>query len=53
VDRDKQRQLRILAHDYLRRAVRTAKDEPPYRFDIVSVCYEGAKPVFELFQNAF
>jgi putative endonuclease len=56
VDRDKQRQLRMLGRDYLRRAARAMREkaDPPYRFDIVSVQYDGGrKPKFELFQNAF
>ena len=50
VDREKQRQLRLVAREYLRHL-------PPscsWRFDVVSVYYESASASaqFELFQNA-
>ena len=54
VDEEKERQLRGLARDYLRRlSGRGLRSEPPHRFDIVSVYHDGPKACFELFQNAF
>ena len=49
VDYDKQRELRIMAREYLR----LLPTSPQYRFDIVSVYYDRELPQFELFQNAF
>jgi putative endonuclease len=51
VDRAKQRELRIMANEYLRHL----RQSPAWRFDIVSVYYEEnlARPTFELFKNAF
>ena len=51
VDAAKQRELRIMANEYLRHLRRT----PTWRFDILTVYYEGntALPEFELFKNAF
>jgi putative endonuclease len=51
VDHAKQRELRIMASEYLRHLRHT----PAWRFDIVSVYYEenSARPRFELFKNAF
>jgi len=49
VDYDKQRELRIMAREYLRLLPKS----PQYRFDIVSVYYDRELPQFELFQNAF
>jgi putative endonuclease len=51
VDRDKQRELIRVAGDYLRHLPAT----PQWRFDIVSVYYEGhsSSPRFEVFENAF
>ena len=51
VDRDKQRELSAMAREYMRRLGGT----PQWRFDVVSVYYEGraAYPTFELFKNAF
>ena len=50
VDRDKQRSLRAVAHEYLRR-----QEAPPqYRFDVVTVYYEGGQaPAITLQRNAF
>src|SRR5678815_504619 len=51
VDRDKQRELVRVAGDYLR----YLPARPQWRFDIVSVYYEGhsSHPRFEVFENAF
>ena len=51
VDRDKQRELVRVAGDYLRYLPAT----PQWRFDIVSVYYEGhsSHPRFEVIENAF
>jgi putative endonuclease len=51
VDRDKQRELGRVARDYLRHLPGT----PQWRFDIVSVYYEGhsSHPHFDVFENAF
>lgn len=51
VDAAKQRELRIMANEYLRHLRHT----PTWRFDIVSVYYEEntTLPKFELFKNAF
>lgn len=51
VDGAKQRELRIMAHEFLRHLRQT----PTWRFDIVTVYYEEntALPKFELFKNAF
>ncbi len=51
VDRDKQRALTLVAHDFLRHL----SPCPPWRFDVLSVYYDvGAGSCqFELFQNAF
>ncbi|HZQ67788.1 MAG TPA: YraN family protein [Terriglobales bacterium] len=49
VDYDKQRDLRLVAREYLR----LLAESPPYRFDIVSVYYDRKQPQFELFQDAF
>ena len=51
VDRDKQRELVRVAGDYLRHLPGT----PQWRFDIVSVYYEGhsSHPHIEVFENAF
>lgn len=48
VDRDKMRQLRLVAREYLRQL----QPECPWRFDVVSV-YLGSSslPQFELFRN--
>jgi putative endonuclease len=50
VDREKQRDLSLVARDFLRRL-------PPcqWRFDVLAVYYEAqlGQPSFELFQNAF
>jgi putative endonuclease len=50
VDRDKQRELRMMAQDFLR-------NMPPscqWRFDVLAIYYEaGGGAAFELFQNAF
>ena len=50
VDVKKQRDLRGMARDYMRRMARY----PAYRFDILSIyLLEGADPDFTLFKNAF
>ncbi len=51
VDRDKQRELSLVAHDFLRHLPGSCQS----RFDVLSVYYEHgrARPSFELFQNAF
>lgn len=50
VDPEKQRDLSRVARDFLRRM----KGDSPFRFDIVSVYFEGGrKPDIELFRNAF
>ncbi len=49
VDADKQHDLREVAREYLRKV----PGEPVVRFDIVSVYFVGAAPVFEIFKNAF
>ncbi len=51
VDRDKRRELRGMAHEYLRRF----PTQTPWRFDVLSVYYEAnaESPRFELFRNAF
>jgi putative endonuclease len=48
VDHAKQRELAAMAHEYQRQA----RISMPYRFDILSIYYEGlAAPKFELFKN--
>ncbi len=50
VDRDKQRELRKAAHDFLRQMPPSC----PWRFDVLAIYYEaGRGAAFELFQNAF
>jgi putative endonuclease len=49
VDFEKQHDLREVAREYLRKV----PGHPNTRFDIVSVYFEGAAPVFEIFKNAF
>jgi len=50
VDREKQRDLYQVAREFLRRM----KNNPPFRFDIVSVYLEpGRKPEIEVFKDAF
>lgn len=50
VDAEKQRDLSRVAREFLRKI----KDDPPFRFDIVSVYFEaGLAPDIELFSNAF
>lgn len=51
VDKDKQRALAAVAHDYLRHLALPCQ----WRFDVLSVYYEDQsnQPAFELFQNAF
>ena len=57
VDRDKQRELSMVARDFLRQMPRASQreDEVEWRFDVVAVYYERgqSQPSFELFQNAF
>jgi putative endonuclease len=51
VDRDKQRELRLVARDFLRHMPASCQ----WRFDVLAVYYErgDGHPSFELFQNAF
>jgi len=51
VDRDKQRDLRLVARDFMRHMPSSCQ----CRFDIVAVYYDRGlrQPSFELFQNAF
>jgi len=51
VDRDKQRELSMVARDFLRQMPAS----PEWRFDVLAVYHEhgGSQPAFELFQNAF
>jgi putative endonuclease len=51
VDRDKQRELSLVARDFLRQMPSSCQ----WRFDVLSVYYEhgDGRPSFELFQNAF
>ena len=56
VDREKQRDLSLVARDFLRQM----PPECPSRFDVLAVYYESevhglayGSPTFELFQNAF
>lgn len=50
VDGEKQSDLSHVAREFLRKI----KDDPPFRFDIVSVYFEGEQaPEIELFRNAF
>ena len=51
VDRDKQRELIAMAHEYLHHVSKT----PAWRFDVISVYFEEphAGPSMELFRNAF
>lgn len=57
VDRDKQRELSMVARDFLRQMPRSPQqgDGVAWRFDVVAVYYERghSQPSFELFQNAF
>jgi putative endonuclease len=51
VDREKQRELRLVAGNFLRHMPPSCQ----WRFDILAVYYEhqSSRPSFELFQNAF
>jgi putative endonuclease len=50
VDAEKQRDLSRVAREFLRKI----DDDPPFRFDIVSVYFEaGLAPDIELFRDAF
>jgi len=50
VDRDKERELRLVAHDFLRHMPPSCQ----WRFDVLAIYYEsGRGAAFELFQNAF
>jgi putative endonuclease len=51
VDREKQRELTLVARNFLRHMPPSCQ----WRFDILAVYYEGQqrRPSFELFQNAF
>ena len=55
VDRKKRHDIRAVIRDYLRLLPERSFPEPPqWRFDVVTVYYEGRPglPTFELFQNA-
>jgi putative endonuclease len=55
VDRAKRRAIRIVIRDYLRLLPeRQFPDPPQWRFDVITVYYEGGSrlPTFELFQNS-
>ena len=50
VDRDKERELRLVARDFLRHMPPSCQ----WRFDVLAIYYEGGPGAsFELFQNAF
>ena len=51
VDRDKQKELSLVARDFLRHM----PGRRQWRFDVLAVYYEHGRsqPSFELFQNAF
>jgi Holliday junction resolvase-like predicted endonuclease len=51
VDREKQRELTMVARDFVRQMPRSCQ----WRFDVLAVYYErgNRRPSFELFQNAF
>jgi putative endonuclease len=51
VDREKENDLRLVAHDFLRHL----PGSPSARFDVIAVYYDRgfSNPTFELFQNAF
>jgi putative endonuclease len=51
VDRHKQKELSMVAHDFLRLMPASCQ----WRFDVLSVYYDSgrSRPSFELFQNAF
>jgi putative endonuclease len=51
VDRHKQRELSLVARDFLRQMPRSCQ----WRFDVLAVYYDcgHSRPSFELFQNAF
>ena len=51
VDRDKQRELSLVARDFLHQMTPSCQ----WRFDVLAVYYEHghSRPSFELFQNAF
>jgi putative endonuclease len=65
VDRDKQRELSLVARDFLHampasrergaHPTRLSRDEVEWRFDVLAVYYDHGhnQPSFELFQNAF
>jgi putative endonuclease len=49
VDEDKQRELTTMAGEYMRRMAA----RPPFRFDVVSVYYEGGDKEINLYKSAF
>ena len=65
VDRDKQRELSLVARDFVRlispacqpgsHAARSLRDGAEWRFDVLAVYYDQGlgRPTFELFRNAF
>jgi len=54
VDRDKQKELSMVARDFLRQ-MPDSRHGVEWRFDVLAVYYERgqSQPAFELFQNAF
>jgi len=54
VDRDKQRELSLVARDFLHQMSPSCQ-RVEWRFDVLAVYYEHgrSRPAFELFQNAF
>jgi len=53
VDKNKQRQLRLMAQAWLRQLPREHRDRVPIRFDLLSVYLLPAGEEFEHFPNAF
>jgi putative endonuclease len=49
VDRNKQRELSLVARDFARQVSPLCQ----WRFDVLAVYYDRGRPSFELFQNAF
>jgi putative endonuclease len=53
VDRNKQRQLRLMSYAYLRQLPREHRERVPVRFDLLSVYLLPTGTEFEHFPNAF
>jgi putative endonuclease len=53
VDRNKQRQLRLMSYAYLRQLPREHRERVPVRFDVLSVYLLPAGTEFEHFPSAF